>query len=316
MNDSPNNTGLTELPPAQKAFIWYPYGTVGGVPARRQRRPHRDGGPRFLPRRFPRRGATFPAVLRRQAVHLRMDARLDHGGDHGREGRPRLDGALHAEREVQQPDRHGVRAERRPVRARVRDAAGSRATTTRGSSASSTTPATGSRSSAAAVDKPAGALPLRVALSSAGTTDLDDDALRYEWTISRPRRRRGAEADRARIRRSLSRDPGTYTASLAVTDAQGARSTAACRSSPATSRRTSTSISSGATGSFFFPGMPIRYAVRVTDREDGSLRSGTIPASRVGVTAEYLKDGSAGGRSASRGDGRASNESAKATGRG
>ena len=26
INDSPNNTGLTQLPPAQSAFIWYPYG--------------------------------------------------------------------------------------------------------------------------------------------------------------------------------------------------------------------------------------------------------------------------------------------------
>jgi cytochrome c len=26
INTSPNNTGLTELPPARTAFIWYPYG--------------------------------------------------------------------------------------------------------------------------------------------------------------------------------------------------------------------------------------------------------------------------------------------------
>jgi cytochrome c len=37
----------------------------------------------------------------------------------------------------------------------------------------------------------------------------------------------------------------------------------------------------------------VGYAARVTDREDGSLRSGTIPAARVGVSAQYLKDGSA-----------------------
>ena len=35
----------------------------------------------------------------------------------------------------------------------------------------------------------------------------------------------------------------------------------------------------------------MRYAVRVTDREDGSLESGRIAARRVVVTAEYLKDG-------------------------
>jgi len=36
-----------------------------------------------------------------------------------------------------------------------------------------------------AVDRPAGALPMRVGVSSAGTIDLDEDSLRYVWTISR-----------------------------------------------------------------------------------------------------------------------------------
>jgi len=37
--------------------------------------------------------------------------------------------------------------------------------------------------------------------------------------------------------------------------------------------------------------VPLRYAVRVSDREDGTLRSGRIPARRVAVSAQYLKDG-------------------------
>src|SRR5439155_4525824 len=32
VNTSPNNTGLTDLPPAQKAFIWYPYGPSAEFP--------------------------------------------------------------------------------------------------------------------------------------------------------------------------------------------------------------------------------------------------------------------------------------------
>jgi cytochrome c len=43
--------------------------------------------------------------------------------------------------------------------------------------------------------------------------------------------------------------------------------------------------------SFYFPGAPIRYTTRVTDREDGSLENGSIAADAVVVTAEYLKDG-------------------------
>lgn len=33
INNSPNNTGLTELPPAQPAFIWYPYGESPDFPS-------------------------------------------------------------------------------------------------------------------------------------------------------------------------------------------------------------------------------------------------------------------------------------------
>jgi cytochrome c len=45
--------------------------------------------------------------------------------------------------------------------------------------------------------------------------------------------------------------------------------------------------------------VPVRYAVRVSDREDGTLASGKIPARRVDVTARYLKDGPAAGGAAS-----------------
>jgi cytochrome c len=55
----------------------------------------------------------------------------------------------------------------------------------------------------------------------------------------------------------------------------------------------------GSNKSFFFPGVPVRYAVRVTDREDGSLQSGTIPASAVSVSAQYVKEGAASGGAAS-----------------
>jgi cytochrome c len=55
----------------------------------------------------------------------------------------------------------------------------------------------------------------------------------------------------------------------------------------------------GSNRSFFFPAVPVRYAVRVTAREDGSLRSGTIPASRVSVTAQYMKEGAPSGGAAS-----------------
>jgi cytochrome c len=87
------------------------------------------------------------------------------------------------------------------------------------------------------VDKPAGPLPLAVALSSAGTAGrrrrraalrVDDHGSRW----------RGGEQDRRANPTYTFDKPGIYFATLAVTDAKGARSDGARRgSSPATSRR-------------------------------------------------------------------------------
>ncbi|HST07838.1 MAG TPA: c-type cytochrome, partial [Gemmatimonadaceae bacterium] len=143
---------------------------------------------------------------------------------------------------------------------------------------------------AAAVDKPSGALPMRVKLSSAGTMDLDEDSLRYVWTIRR--------SDSSVVRRLAQANPtftftqpGAYTASLTATDSHGAHSTTADLRIVAGNEPPDVDIDlvSG-NKSFFFPDVPVRYQVMVTDREDGSLRNGSIPASRVVVSAQTAKD--------------------------
>ncbi|HXO86089.1 MAG TPA: c-type cytochrome, partial [Gemmatimonadales bacterium] len=143
---------------------------------------------------------------------------------------------------------------------------------------------------AAKVDSPKGALPLRVALSSESTLDFDEDSLRYDWAI-----RRGGTV----LRRLTQPNPsftftsaGTYTATLTVTDARGASTSAAPIAIVAGNQPPSVAVAvtSGNT-SFFFPDVAVPYAVRVSDREDGTLESGRIPASGVTVTAQYLKAG-------------------------
>jgi cytochrome c len=142
---------------------------------------------------------------------------------------------------------------------------------------------------AATVDKASGALPMRVALSSAGTMDLDEDSLQYVWTITR--------RDGSVVRRLTQPNPsftfsqpGAYTASLTATDPKGARNTADVQI-VAGNEPPNVDIDLAASNkSFFFPGIPVRYQVRVTDREDGSLRSGAIPASRVSVSAQNVKE--------------------------
>src|SRR6185503_4558603 len=145
---------------------------------------------------------------------------------------------------------------------------------------------------AASVDKPAGATPLRVTLSSSGTLDLDEDSLRYAWTISRAN---GSVVQRLSAPNptfTLAR-PGVYTATLTVTDPLGARDSSTTKIA-AGNEPPSVSIDLvEGNRTFFFPGVPVRYAVRVTDREDGSLQNGRIPARRVVVSATHQDSASA-----------------------
>jgi cytochrome c len=129
-----------------------------------------------------------------------------------------------------------------------------------------------------------------VKLSSAGTIDLDEDSLRYVWTITRRDGTVLQKLTEPSPSFTFTR-PGTYTASLTVTDPRGAKSTAAVTIAAGNEPPNVDVDLVGSNKSFFFPSIPVRYAVRVTDREDGSLQSGTIPARRVNVTAQYMKDG-------------------------
>ncbi|MEP7000914.1 MAG: c-type cytochrome, partial [bacterium] len=142
----------------------------------------------------------------------------------------------------------------------------------------------------AAVDNAAGATPLRITLSSAGTADADGDAIRYEWTI---RRGNGTVLRTLALANpTLTLDqPGLYTATLTATDPKGAHGSAQVQVVAGNEPPKVAIELVGGNQTFFFPSVPIRYAVHVTDREDGSLESGGIAAERVMVRAEYLKEG-------------------------
>ena len=289
INRSPNNTGLNELPPPRSAYIWYPYGPSeefpilgsGGRAAAAGPVFHRDdfrGAARPFPQYYD--GKLFIYEFMR---HWIMAVTMNSGGDlvSIEQFMPTANFSAPIEMEFApngdlymleygtgwfqgNPDARLVRIEYN---------AGNRKPIVK-----------------TAVDQPAGALPMRVALSSAGTLDLDEDSLRYAWTITR---RGGGVVQRltdANPTYTFTR-PGTYTASLTVTDAQGARSTSAVEIVAGNEPPVVDLDLAGSNRTFFFPGVPVRYAASVTDREDGSLRSGTIPARRVTVSAQYLKEG-------------------------
>ncbi len=289
VNNSPNNTGLNELPPARGAFIWYPYAPSPEFPIVGSGGRASAAGPVFHRDDFRGAARAFPQYYDGKLFiyefmrHWIMAVTMDAKGDLVSIERFMPSALFSAPIEMEfAPSgdlymlEYGTawfHANDDARLIRIEYNAGNRKPIV-----------------AAAVDQPAGALPMRVKLSSAGTIDLDEDSLRYVWTISPQGGAAIARLTQPNPTYTFTRS-GSYTASLTVTDTHGARSTANVAIAAGNEPPNVDVDLVGSNKSFFFPGIPVRYAVRVTDREDGSLASGTIPARKVNVTAQYMKEG-------------------------
>ena len=289
INASPNNTGLRELPPAQKAFIWYPYGESAEFPMVGSGGRTAMAGPVFYradftgaPRAFPDwyDGKLFIFEWMRGWV---MAVTMDSAGNF-----VSMERFMPSTKFANPQDmafgpsgdlfmlEYGTgwfkgNDDARLVR--IEYNAGNRAPEV-----------------VASVDRAAGALPLRVQLSSAGTRDADDDSLTYSWVVRRAsgdvvRRLAGASPTLTLT------EPGTYTATLTVRDTKGARSEALTRIIAGNEPpRVSLVLGARTNRTFYLGGTPVHYGARVADREDGSLEDRRIAADRVRVTAQFLRE--------------------------
>ncbi len=110
----------------------------------------------------------------------------------------------------------------------------------------------------------AGREPLTVKLTSNGSKDQEGDALKYEWRLEPGGKVLGTQPS---VEAKLT-EPGNYRVELHLTDAPGATTIA---SLPVTVGNTPPEVSFEApiAGDFFTPGQPVKYRVRVRDAEDG-----------------------------------------------
>jgi cytochrome c len=136
----------------------------------------------------------------------------------------------------------------------------------------------------AAGENTAGREPLTVKLSAQGSRDPEGRPLQYGWRIGGKLVAEGVDAE-------ITLDtPGDFSAELTVTDDQGATATAAV---PLTVGNTPPTVvfKSPRDGGFFTPGEPILYEVEIDDAEDGHSRDGAksaqISAATL-LTAEWV----------------------------
>lgn len=288
VNNSPNNTGMTELPAPTKAFIWYPYAYSENFPEMGSSGRSATGGPVFRQADFPKSDKRFPAYYEGKWLMVEfmrgwiMAVTMDERGDYvsmeqflpmenfssAIDMKFSPDGDLY----VLEYGSAWFRGNENAQIKRIQYNGGNREPVV-----------------VAGADKLAGALPLDVQLSSEGTVDYDKDKLDYEWTITSDNGF-SKTLDDPNPKLKLDQE-GLYKVKLKVTDSQGKSNEqnfelVAGNAPP----EVDIAIDAG-NQSFFFPGNELTYRITVNDAEDGSLASGGIDPSQVSVNFDYAPEG-------------------------
>ncbi|MEO5977068.1 MAG: PQQ-dependent sugar dehydrogenase [Chryseolinea sp.] len=288
VNNSPNNTGVTELPKPEKAFIWYPYSNSDEFPLVGSSGRSATGGPVFHKDDFAKSTKRFPGYYENKLLIVEfmrgwiMSVTMDEEGNYKSMERflPKEnfssaidmkfspDGDLY----VLEYGSAWFRGNENAQIKRIEYNGGNRKPIVK-----------------AGADRVAGALPFKVKLSSEGTMDYDNDALTYEWTVKSDN---GYNKTFTDINPDLELDKeGVYNVTLVATDSHNEKNSQsfelkAGNDPPAID----INITKG-NKTFFFPNSSLTYAIDVTDKEDGSLAKGTIKANEVAINFDYAPEG-------------------------
>ncbi len=285
-NTSPHNTGLTTLPPAREAMIWYPYGASPEFPLVGSGGRNAMAGPVFYSQDFTGAERSFPAYydgklltydwMRGWIMAVTLDAEgnlvsMERFLPNATFSNP-MDMAFADNGDLymleygtgwftQNDDARLVRIEYNG----------------------------GNRLPEAELlaSTPGGAAPLTVRLSAANPSDADRDPLTYRWKITSENGY--AEEFEGQETEVTLQEVGRYRATLTVDDGQGGVTT---RTTDLTvgNEAPVVALDLGGSPSFYTAGRPIRYDVEVKDAEDGTLEQG-IAAERVAFTVDYLPEG-------------------------
>jgi cytochrome c len=287
MNTSPNNTGLAKLPPVAPSFVYYPYGVSEEFPEVGTGSRSATGGPVYRQADFKGAKRPWPAYFEGKWIATDfsrgwiMLISMDSQGNY--QGMERFlpnyrpvepidmkfgpDGDLY----VLEYGSNWFRKSNNSSLVKIEYNSGNRKPLVK-----------------ASANKPGGSVPLKLTLSADGTKDYDGDALTYRWSVTgagAPARTFGVANPTVTFDK-----PGVYTATLTVTDKAGAANSQSVRII-AGNEAPAVQVSLAGNQTFFFPNQPIKYAVEVEDKEDGSLKKGTIPAGRVAMSIDYTAEG-------------------------
>jgi cytochrome c len=281
-NYSVNNTGLTDLPPAQPAFISYPYRNSEKYPLVGSGARCAVGGPIFHRSNFKSAKRIFPGYFEGKWIVADlsrgwlMTISMKDNGDY-----KSMEKFLPAYQPIEPIDikfgsngdlyvleygSNWFRKSDNSKLVRIEYNSGNRTPIVHASASTS-----------------GGTVPLTVQLSSNGTKDFDGDSLKYEWVVTTAGKTPQTyhEANPT----AILKEPGEYVATLTVADPQGAKNSKSVRI-VAGNTPPEVGISISGNQTFFFPGKPFGYDIKVADKEDGS-----IDPKQVAASIDYTSEG-------------------------
>ncbi|GAB4045601.1 PQQ-dependent sugar dehydrogenase [Spirosoma litoris] len=287
VNNSPNNTGLKELPPVAPSFIYYPYGVSEEFPLVGTGSRSATGGPVYHQADFKGAKRPWPAYYENKWIITDfsrgwiMAVTMDAEGNY--KSMERVVPNYHPVEPIDMkfgPDgdlytlEYGSNWFRKSDNARlvrIEYNGGNRKPVVE-----------------ASASKKGGAIPLNLTLLTNGTKDFDGDKLSYQWKVTGP----GMTPKIFKVAEpTVTFDKaGVYTAMLTVTDSKGAANSKSVKII-AGNEPPAVAVNLASNKTFFFPGQPIRYAVSVDDKEDGNLTTGKITPDKVAMSIDYTSEG-------------------------
>ena len=284
VNNSPNNTGIRELPPVSKSLIWYSYDQSSEFPWVGVGGKNPMAGPVYYSENYKDRENRFPDYFDGKVFFYEWIRdwiyiiTLDEKGDylkaepfmaHSQFDNPidmvfGKDGALYileyGENWVSQNlDARLNKIEYVP----------------------------GNRHPIAMIeaDKTVGKAPLTVVFSGKSSADYDNDPLSYSWNFT------GKEGQGTGDSVSFTFDQtGTYHVVLTVTDTKGQKSVTS-RDIQVGNAPPEVDIILDTESLFFWDHRKVGYRVVVKDEEDGTLTGGEIEEDRVRIDLTYIPEG-------------------------
>lgn len=286
-NTSPNNTGLKVLPPAQKAFVWYPYGVSKEFPLVGSGGRNAMAGAVFYADQFKNAPGVFPNYYNGKFLEYEwmrgwiMAVTMDKDGNYVSMERfmpsykfsnpMDMEFAENGDLYMLEYGTGWFSANDDARLIRIEYNGGNRKPQLQ-----------------MTANKMGGAAPMALSLSAKGTKDADDDALTYSWKISsKSGFQKVINTSDANL--TLAKT-GLYKATLTVNDGKGGVSSQSMDITVGNEPPVLSLEMPGSNKSFYAANKPFNYDIKVADKEDGTLGKGIDPE-QVAVNIDYLAEG-------------------------